>query len=112
MPGAQRSDVCVTAGYSAVRLLAIGLFTLQVGVGAFAANTPQPAPNRVLARVHFVSAQKALAAGDSATARAKLNLALQADSKYAEAYLLLGLVDFQRGETVSAIQHYKKALAL
>jgi len=25
---------------------------------------------------------------------------------------LLGLVDFQRGETVSAIQHYKKALAL
>jgi tetratricopeptide (TPR) repeat protein len=35
-----------------------------------------------------------------------------ADSNYAEAYLLLGLTEFQRGETAKSIAHYKQALKL
>src|SRR6202040_3180284 len=65
-----------------------------------------------LARAYFVSAQKALAAGDSATAIQKLNRAVLADSKYAAAYLLLGLTEFQQGETAKSIAHYKQALKL
>jgi tetratricopeptide (TPR) repeat protein len=59
-----------------------------------------------------LSAQKALAAGDSVTAVEKLQQAVQADAKFAEAYLLLGLTEFQRGETEKSIQHYKQGLKL
>jgi tetratricopeptide (TPR) repeat protein len=112
MPDAQQSDVGVTARYSAVLVLAIGLLAWQTGVGAFAENPPQSAPSRALARSYLADAQKALAAGDTATAREKLSLAIHKDSRYTEAYLLLGLIDFKTGETASAIQHYNEALAL
>ncbi len=111
MSSNRRYGFCVSTGCSAARLLAIGFISLQIMV-ALPAAAPQPTPNHALAHSYFASAQKALAARDSATAREKLSLALQADSKYAEAYLLLGLVEFQAGETASAIQHYKKTLAL
>jgi tetratricopeptide (TPR) repeat protein len=59
-----------------------------------------------------LSAQKALAAGDSVTAVEKLQQAVQANPKFAEAYLLLGLIEFQRGQTEQSIEHYKQALKL
>ena len=74
------------------------------------ADAQQPAPNPSPARSYFLAAQKALAAGDSATAVEKLQRAVQADPKFAEAYLLLGLTEFQRGETEKSIQHYQQAL--
>jgi len=112
MSGAQRSRICVTAGCSVALLLVLAIVfsSLPLAVVAIAADAPQS--NRSLARSYFAGAQKALAAGDSATAREKLNLALRADSKYAEAHLMLGLVEFQQGETAKAIQHYKQALSL
>lgn len=72
----------------------------------------QPAPSASPAQSYFVSAQKALAAGDSATAMANLQQAIQADPKFADAYLLLGLAEFQRGDTANAIEHYQRALQL
>jgi Flp pilus assembly protein TadD len=111
MSSGRRLGFCPTAGCSAARLLAIGFLSLQVSVVAFPTDAP-PVPNRVLARSYLANAQKAFVAGDSATAREKLQLALRADSKYVDAYLLLGLVDFKGGETASAIEHYRKALAL
>jgi tetratricopeptide (TPR) repeat protein len=111
MSSGRRFGFCPNAGCSAARLLAIGFLSLQVSVVAFPTDAP-PVPNRGLARSYLANAQKAFAAGDSATAREKLQLALRTDSKYADAYLMLGLVDFKGGETASAIQHYKKALAL
>lgn len=95
-----------------MRLIAAGFISLQMTVAPNAANTRQPTPSRTQARSYFVSAQKALAAGDSATALENLNQAIKADSKYAEAYLLLGLTEFQRGETAKSIGHYKQALEL
>lgn len=60
----------------------------------------------------MVKAQKALDAQDFGQAKAYLNLALQADPKSAEAYVLMGTMEFQSGETEQAIQHYRRALQL
>jgi tetratricopeptide (TPR) repeat protein len=95
--------------------VAAGFIFLYITVAFCPASqqpSPSPAPGRALARSYFISAQKALAAGDSATAVEKLNRAVLADSKYAEAFLLLGLTEFQRGETAKSITHYKQALKL
>ena len=99
-----------TAGPSAVRLLAIAFISLQVALCL--ADAQQPASSRSVARSYFASAQKALAAGDSATALEKLNRAVQADPNFAQAYLLLGLTEFQGGQTAKSIRHYKRALKL
>ena len=112
MLGAQRSDVCVTEGCSVARRFAIGFALLLVAMGALAADRSQPASKRSLSRSYLASAQKALAAGDAAAAREQLNLALQSDSTYAAAHLLLGLIEFKEGNILSAIQRYKKALTL
>src|SRR5439155_22018521 len=55
-----------TAGRGAVRLLAIAFISLQAALCL--ANAQQSASSRSVARSYFASAQKALAAGDSATA--------------------------------------------
>ena len=91
---------------------AVAFIFLQMTVALCVASPQQAEPNRALARSYFVSAQRALAAGDSATAVKKLKQAVVADSSYAEAYLLLGLTEFQRGETAKSITHYKHALKL
>lgn len=83
-------------------LLAIA-FALSSAFPAIA----QPRTRHSLSRSNFTAAQKALAAGDPATAVEKLNQAIQADPNYAEAYLLLGLTEFQRGETAKSIEHYR-----
>jgi tetratricopeptide (TPR) repeat protein len=93
-------------------LLAAGCIWLQLAAPASAAGSKQGAANNSLARSYFLSAQKALAAGDSVTAIENLQQAVQADPKFAEAYLLLGLTEFQRGETQKSIRHYEQALEL
>ncbi|MGA8152991.1 MAG: tetratricopeptide repeat protein [Terriglobales bacterium] len=94
------------------KLLLAGFALLQ-GVVAFCpAGAQQPAGSPERARTYFANAQEALAAGDSATAIDKLNQAIQADSKFADAYLLLGLTEFRHGDTQKSIEHYQKALQL
>src|SRR5438552_11835610 len=99
-----------TAGRGAVRLLAIAFISLQAALCL--ADAQQSASSRSAARSYLASAQKALAAGDSATALEKLNRAVQADPNFAQAYLLLGLTEFQGGQTAKSIRHYKRALKL
>jgi Flp pilus assembly protein TadD len=93
-------------------LLVVLLIVMYEAAIANPASAQQPVPSRSLARSYVASAQKALAAGDGATALEELNQAVKADSTYAEAFLLLGLTEFQRGETVKSIEHYQRALEL
>ena len=79
---------------------------------SYAAESQPPAPAVSRAHPYFASAQKALAAGDSVTAVEKLHQAVQADPKFAPAYLLLGLTEFRAGDTATAIEHYQRALEL
>ncbi len=79
---------------------------------SYAAESQPPAPTVSRARSYFASAQKALAAGDSVTAVEKLRQAIQADPKFAPAYLLLGLTEFRQGDMAKAIEHYQRALEL
>jgi tetratricopeptide (TPR) repeat protein len=72
----------------------------------------QQEPSCVAAHSYLASARKALAVEDSATALDKLNRAIEVDPKCADAYLLLGLTEFQGGETAKSIQHYKEAVKL
>ncbi len=94
------------------RLVGAGFVLLQITAVFYVANAQQPLPGRSLARSYFAAAQKALATGNSAAALEKLNQAVKADSTYADAYLLLGLTEFQHGDTARAIEHYKRALEL
>ena len=94
------------------RCIALLLAIAFAPVVGFSARSRNPRPGIRVARSYFTAAQKALAAGDPATAVEKLNQAIQADPNYAEAYLLLGLTEFQRGETAKSIEHYQHALKL
>ena len=99
------------AGTSKFRLLAILLASFQlVSVQSLTAGPPAARQSR--ARSHFANARKALSAGDSASALEQVRQAIKADSSFPDAYLLLGSIEFQRGETEHCIQHYKRALAL
>jgi tetratricopeptide (TPR) repeat protein len=68
--------------------------------------------DRSLARSFFASAQEAWKARNHALALEKLKLAVKADSNYADAFLLMGLIEFQQGDIASSVQHYKSAIAL
>ncbi len=61
---------------------------------------------------YVAKAQKALAARDFDTARAQLKSALTVDPDCAEAYVVLGLTEFETGDLASAIGQYKRALKL
>jgi len=100
------------AGWCANHLPAAGFLAIQVVATSHLANAPQTMPSCVTAGSYVARAQKALAAGDSATALERLSRAIEVDSKCADAYLLLGLTEFQGGETAKSIQHYKQALKL
>jgi protein O-GlcNAc transferase len=58
------------------------------------------------------AAQQALAKRDLSAALGALNHAVEAEPKCAEAYLLLGITEFQGGETDNSIKHYKRGLEL
>ncbi len=79
---------------------------------SYAAESQPPAPAVAPADSYFASAQKALTAGDLPTAAEKLRQAVQADPKFAPAYLLLGLTEFRLGDMARAIENYKRALEL
>ncbi len=109
--GATHLGVAI-AGWCARHLPAAGFIALQVVASSYGAGALQLTPTCGAARSYVTAAQKALAAGDSAIGLERLNRAIEVDSKCADAYLLLGLTEFQRGETAQSILHYKEALKL
>jgi tetratricopeptide (TPR) repeat protein len=108
----EKSDGSYCRGLVRLLVAAYIVLVLHVSSNLCPANAQAPPPDRRLARSYFTSAQRALAAGDTSTAIAKLNQAVQADASYAEAYLLLGLTEFHNGQTATSIEHYKRALQL
>src|SRR5262249_44676048 len=89
-------------------MLVISMASVSLGqVSARAVSS-----GRTLARKYLATAQSTLAAGDAATAKKQLSLAVQADPKLTEAYILLGTIEFQSGHAQDAIRSYKKAVAL
>jgi len=68
--------------------------------------------NCAKARPYLASAQSALSATDSATVLEELNRAVEIDPNCPDAHLLLGLTEFQRGDTAKSILHYRKAIKL
>jgi len=106
--GNLRSALCWMAARHAARLCLTGLFLLLIAAGASA----QPPPGCAKARPYITQAQAALAAGDSASALQGLKQAIQLDPQCADAFLRLGLAEFQDGATADSIEHYQRALAL
>ena len=100
-----------TGAFLVTCLLAAAFFSQAAGI-SYAAETRPSVPTASPAHAYFASAQKALAAGDSATAVEKLRQAVQVDPKFAPAYLLLGLTEFRLGDMEKAIEHYQRALEL
>jgi tetratricopeptide (TPR) repeat protein len=64
------------------------------------------------AHAHLDAARLALQSHDLHQTREQLELALQADPKLAEAYIVLGTVEFQSGDNASAIRHLQHAVEL
>jgi tetratricopeptide (TPR) repeat protein len=77
-----------------------------------AARAQQQRSTCTQAKPYLTDAQKALTARDLADALKKSSQAIEVDPKCADAHLLLGLTDFQRGEVAKSIQHYQAALKL
>ena len=101
------------AGRGSAFLMATRFFLLVLLAATRSPVSAQRSPDgHSLARSYFAAAQKALAAGDSTAAIEKLNLSVQADANYAEAYMLLGLTEFHIGQTAKSIEHYRRALQL
>jgi tetratricopeptide (TPR) repeat protein len=69
-------------------------------------------PECATARSHLSRAQAAIDAHDSATAVMELNQAARTAPRCADAYLLLGLIEFHNGATDDSIQNYQRALLL
>jgi tetratricopeptide (TPR) repeat protein len=110
--GRRPPDSFIARAQLATRAFAIAFISLQIVLTTHVVSGQPRISNRSLANSYFSSARKALAAGDSVTALEQLRRAVHADSTFAEAYLLLGLTEFQRGETEDSIVHYKRALQL
>ena len=111
-PGRLGSNSFITKASLATGCCAIVATSLQVMLTTCTLNGQVETSNRSTARSYFSSARKALAAGDSVAALEQLRRAVQADSTFAEAYLLLGLTEFQRGEIEDSITDYQRALQL
>jgi tetratricopeptide (TPR) repeat protein len=94
------------------RLLTAGFIAVYLAASSQLAQGQPAISNCVQARPYLNSAQNALSARDSAAALEKLNRAVGIDPKCPDAYLLLGLTEFQRGEVAKSIQHYRQALKL
>ena len=92
--------------------LAGSFIALELLAGLPLARAQQPRPTCAQAQPYLTGAQAALKANDSAGAIEKLNAAIGIDPKCADAHLLLGLTEFQRGEVAKSIQHYQQALKL
>lgn len=108
----RRHGLCWIVGRRATWLLVIGFISVHAAALARAAGAQQPSPGCEMALPYLTSAQAALTAADSATALEKLNRAMETAPNCADAYLLLGLTEFQRGETAKSIRDYKHALEL
>ena len=95
---------------------ALLLFLLATGLrrgGLLYAGWAEQGPSdHSAAGSQFEKARKAFAARDFGQAESLLKQVLQADPKWAEAHLLLGLAEAESGETSEAIKHYQEALKL
>jgi Flp pilus assembly protein TadD len=78
---------------------------LAFAASACANNHPLPPRAAALNRDGAI----ALAAGDLATAEARLALAIEYSPRFVEAYVNLGLVELRRGNLDLAYAHFKKA---
>jgi len=65
-----------------------------------------------VAKAHLDKAKRALDARDMREARTQLELALEADPGLAEAYLILGVVEFQSNENAQAVSTLRRAVEL
>jgi protein O-GlcNAc transferase len=82
-------------------------------LGAFLlAAAQQHTSECVAVRPQLAIAQKALAAGDTSTALATLERAVEPGRRCAETFLLLGLTEFQMGYSKKSIERYKQALEI
>ncbi len=92
--------------------LVMGLMVLPLESAAFQLSVPTRISSCENVRSLLQSAQQMLGRGDFATALQTLNRVVAANPNCADAYLLLGLTEFQQGKTTSSIQNYKRALKL
>ncbi len=77
-----------------------------------AKQRPQAPENVSSARFHLANGQRAFEARKFQEARAELELAVQADPGLAEAYLGLGLLDLQAGDSAASIRRFQKVVEL
>jgi tetratricopeptide (TPR) repeat protein len=97
---------------SARWLRAAGSIVVQLAAVFALAEVQHPAAGCAAARPYIDRAQAASEKGDSASSLAELQQATKINPRCAEAYLLMGLTEFQRGTIDDAIAHYQRALAL
>ncbi len=92
-----------------------GCVTTHTNSGSLGKPLPQETKAdqaRDAARVHTDLGQHYLAQGDVQTALAKLQMALQFDSKYAPAHTVIALIYERIGKPDEAEMHYRKAVEL
>ena len=77
-----------------------------------AKEPPQASENISSARSHLANGQRAFEARKFEEARVELERAVRADPRLAEAYLGLGLLDLQTGDTAASIQRFRKVVEL
>ncbi len=92
---------------TAVVLLFLGLASIS---GAFGCSTVPPLPPRASELNRDGAA--ALAAGDLATAEARIALALEYSPRFTEAWVNLGYVALERGDVELAKKHFARARSL
>ena len=83
------------------------VLVIVVALAAAACTNNHPLPPRAAALNR--DGAIALAAGDLATAEARLALAIEYSPRFVEAYVNLGLVELRRGNLDLAYAHFKKA---
>jgi tetratricopeptide (TPR) repeat protein len=105
-----RTKSRVAAGLAAT--LGLILLTPRPGSGTDPKTPHQLTASCTKAGAYLVAAQEALSKQDPTAALEPLKHAVEIDPKCSEGYLLLGLAEFQRGETDKSIQQYKRALDL
>ncbi|MBX3262978.1 MAG: tetratricopeptide repeat protein [Labilithrix sp.] len=93
------------ADHPTVRLVLLALAVVSSGAAACA--TAPPLPPKALELNQTGAA--ALAAGDLATAEARLSVALEYSPRFTEAWVNLGYVELRRGNLQRARKHFVKA---
>ena len=83
---------------------------LEIELEAEAISAPVAPPPSPEARLALADARRAIAAGDIAKARARLEVATQLSPGFVEALLALAALDVREGKTAEAVRAYREAL--